>query len=539
MKSAHILRVPYWLAVAWLCLGPFACSPGCPSGSVLRRDLCIPTHLLDAGQDASASTAAPGIEAGNDSSRGDGNASSGNTGSLLIDAGTGTAGTGRAGTGSRDLGGSGSGGTSVVSTDSGTTGAAGAQISGGSTAMVPPGAGCTPQPEVCDNVDNDCDTQIDENVTMPCGSSSNLPCKLGTYACHAGKWDDPKTQCVGAVEPKDEVCDAERVDENCDGTPNDRCACAIGETQPCNTNTPCAGIARCVDNKFSTACESAVTATAERCDGVDNDCDMRIDEDGTLCGSTRQCSKTPAGCFDCLVDGDCTNRNSACTQGYCELSNHTCQPRAKGGKETTCTTGRGNAGFCSDGACVSCVAPSDCGLADDCHSYECSAHECVTKIKTGAKCGSGSLMACDALGLCKNSCGNGTLDSAAGEACDSEADLTCNKCARTKNHWEKCVTLSQSVTDPGDCPTDAYCASLYSHTICRPHCSRVGEGCETHRSAAGICLIGNGCAIVCGQCNSPTSRDEEMICTINSSVVCPPDLTCTYQNGYGQKMMCL
>ena len=58
-------------------------------------------------------------------------------------------------------------------------------------------------------------------------------CKPGTIQCRNRKWDEPDTQCQGAVGPETEECDAALLDEDCNGIPNDGCACTEGETMEC------------------------------------------------------------------------------------------------------------------------------------------------------------------------------------------------------------------------------------------------------------------------------------------------------------------
>jgi hypothetical protein len=81
--------------------------------------------------------------------------------------------------------------------------------------------------EVCDDVDQDCDTRIDEGVTCdctlgvdtsrPCGFDPSLDgvgnCRLGTQTCGGtGQWS---TCGGGLVAPSEEVCNGD--DDDCDG----------------------------------------------------------------------------------------------------------------------------------------------------------------------------------------------------------------------------------------------------------------------------------------------------------------------------------
>ena len=93
--------------------------------------------------------------------------------------------------------------------------------------------------ELCDGLDNDGDTEVDEDwpeLGEPCGEGAGVgECQLGAWACAR---DGAGVVCEGAIGPVAEVCDGK--DNDCDGTPD---------------NGP-----------------------AELCDGEDNDCDGLIDE---------------------------------------------------------------------------------------------------------------------------------------------------------------------------------------------------------------------------------------------------------------------
>ncbi len=193
----------------------------------------------------------------------------------------------------------------------------------------------TPTPEECDNIDNDCNGQIDDKLQKACNSE----CGSGQQICKAGNWgacDAPAPQteicnnkdddcdgkidgitrdceqkgvCKGSFEtcnngqwsgcdyknipeylaPEINKCDG--LDNDCNGQIDDGCSCQDGSSRPCYTGTkgclfqngiytckaPCqAGTQICRNGQWG-PCDSQITNTPERCDGTDNDCDGQID----------------------------------------------------------------------------------------------------------------------------------------------------------------------------------------------------------------------------------------------------------------------
>ena len=149
---------------------------------------------------------------------------------------------------------------------------------GGQYACVP--AGAVP-PELCNGGDDDCDGRIDEeaiDVGDPCEEF------LPDTACLGGG----STQCVdgepicrieGVLDaPRDALCNGE--DEDCDGRLDEHYSvtpCVLG-VGACAVE----GQTRCSEGRE--ICDGEPSPpTPERCNGIDDDCDGRSDEDG-VCG---------------------------------------------------------------------------------------------------------------------------------------------------------------------------------------------------------------------------------------------------------------
>jgi Notch-like protein len=136
-------------------------------------------------------------------------------------------------------------------------------------------------PEVCDGRDNDCNGVIDDNAMgagQPCGGSRGI-CRPGTSVCERGTMRcvgaiQPRTElCNGADDDCDGVVDNPPAGGALPGTgPSATCGNNVGQ---CSF-----GAFACVGGTI--ACRGGVSATAEACDGLDNNCDGRVDEGVTL-----------------------------------------------------------------------------------------------------------------------------------------------------------------------------------------------------------------------------------------------------------------
>jgi hypothetical protein len=173
---------------------------------------------------------------------------------------------------------------------------------------------CVPPDESCNGADDDCDTTCDEG--FGCCRGTTIPC---TTTCRTSGTRTCGESCAYPITctPPEEVCNG--IDDDCDTTCDDGFACCAGASTFCWTECGTRGTALCSE---SCAAAEECTPPEETCNGADDDCDTTCDEGSACCAGTVESCDTTCGSTgerlcspDCLLPADCEPPPETCGNG--------------------------------------------------------------------------------------------------------------------------------------------------------------------------------------------------------------------------------
>ena len=248
-----------------------------------------------------------------------------------------------------------------------------------------------PSAEVCDGLDNDCDGIVDNNTREaggPCATGQPGVCAVGATICVDGHLD-----CQSTATPEAEICDV--LDNNCDGVIDedvrnacgrcgalppescngldDNCDGQVDNDAPCPDGQACR-YGHCINACANNECNGAQVCVAGFCA---EPCDLITCEAGQICVAgtcADPCANvTCAAGQICVYPGECVADNcfaAGCTAGE-RCVNFVCEPDPCA--ETQCDAGQ----FCRDGRCISSCAAVACPLGESCLDGACIADPCA------------------------------------------------------------------------------------------------------------------------------------------------------------------
>jgi hypothetical protein len=373
--------------------------------------------------------------------------------------------------------------------------------------------------------DDDCDGQTDEDCacvpgttqrcyTGPVGTMGVGTCREGVQRCLVEGGGSRLGPCEGVELPTAETCANPGTDDDCDGTVDDvrglGASCMVaGARGACVSGTR-----RCVGGALE--CVGPMPGT-DRCEGSDEDCDGRVDEDFDLSSDAMNCGACGVRCGagQTCCDGTCVDLDTnashcgtcsrscgagiACCGGAC--TNTTNDAMHCGACGRACAAGTA----CCGGACVELGTDSNncgscgrsCAGGERCCGRVCAAPTapvctgCPTDCSlTGQTCCSGVCVDVAAnpfhCGMCGRACAAGELCCAG--SCVPTGPAHCGACGRACGTGETCAA---STCCAASSVCAGRCVDLMNDSM---NCGRCGNACTAPATCrGGCCCVGTTC----------------------------------------------
>jgi hypothetical protein len=372
--------------------------------------------------------------------------------------------------------------------------------------------------ELCNGLDDDCDGATDEDavgVGGVCGQGRGGCARLGAFSCEAGF-----LLCdVAPGAPQPEACNG--VDDDCDGTtdedsvaPGGACVVGLGE---------CArpGVPGCIEGALGCVGDPG-PAVDEICDGLDNNCDGTIDEGfgAQICGEG-VCRRVLANCDGGAVPA-CDPLQGAGPE-ICNGLDDDCDGSTDEGVPGTGVACVGGLGLCHGPGLTACregrlgcavpdaAAPEVCnGLDDDCDGVT---DEDAAQVGEACTAGLGS---CARVGALTCSAGRLACDAQAGEAAPEICNLQDDDCDGTVDDG-----LGTTACGVGRCLRDLPACTDGEPPFCAPlqgaideQCNGIDDDCDGTVDEDSP-QVGDACLVGVGACSSLGARscvDGALIC---------------------------
>lgn len=243
-------------------------------------------------------------------------------------------------------------------------------------------------PELCNGLDDNCDEALDEGFECVANTEGTCATVCGSTGARRCSPECTWSSCTTPAE----TCNG--MDDDCDEEVDEGFECRVGQEQACETTCGTSGLRRCSDECGWEPC----MPPNESCNGVDDDCDLEVDE-----GEEWECA---LGEIDsCETECGSSGRRTCiegCTWGACvppeEVCNgvdDNCNDEADElfdcvlASERVCTTSCGTIG---SHVCVAGCIWSECGVVEVCNGRD---DNCNDEIDELFECARGSTESCE------------------------------------------------------------------------------------------------------------------------------------------------